>query len=85
MGGNWKQLRGCSAVQLSVSPFVCLTNMDAYASSLSQFTKSLSAKFVDILMSRPKNAKTTTGSHKAGRKEGEWDCRVALTSVTVVP
>lgn len=75
----------CVAVQLSVSPFVCLTIMDAYASSLSQFTKSLSAKFVDILMSRPKNAKTTTGSHKAGRKEGEGDCRVALTSVTVVP
>lgn len=69
-------------VLLSVSPFVCLTNMDAYASSLSQFTKSLSAKFVDILMRRPKNSKTKTGSHKAGR---EGDCRVALTSVTVVP
>lgn len=60
-------------------------------SSLSQFTKSLSAKFVDILMSSTKKCKdhdrvayTRRETQSRGGKARVY-CKVALTSVTVVP
>lgn len=59
-------------------------------SSLGQFTKSLSAKFVDILMSSTKKGKdhdrvAYEETQSSRRVQGRDYCQVALTSVTVVP
>lgn len=56
-------------------------------SSLGQFTKSLSAKFVDILMSSTKKSKDhdrVAYEETQSRRRRDY-CQVALTSVTVVP